>query len=183
MAEIKGIEGFDEKIRKAARLLMYRRGRMPGAKEWELKTILGKEYPRVLDRLDRILSELGLEVFKFSTDDRDVRYLVRVKDGFTRSMAKLCGWRIDHLAALAIAIADIVSKQGKSNRRDLEDIISRKVGRWRGLNLLDGFIRSGYLEEDEKGMLSLGWRTLAEVDLKDLMAFILGASQDKRAAV
>ncbi|MGC8849421.1 MAG: hypothetical protein ACP5K1_06650 [Candidatus Bathyarchaeia archaeon] len=180
MAEM---EGYAEKIRRAALLLMYRRGRMPGAREWELKAVLGKDHLKVLDRLNQILSELGLEVYRLALEEGDSRYLVRVKGSMTRSQAKLCGWRIDHLAALAAAIADIVSKQGKSNRRDLEELLSRKIGRWRGLNLIEGFIRSGYLEEDEDGMISLGWRTLAEVELKDLMTLILGASQDERAAV
>ncbi|MEM2122858.1 MAG: hypothetical protein QXE79_04395 [Candidatus Bathyarchaeia archaeon] len=180
MAEI---EGFGEKIRKAVFLLMYRRGRMPGAKEWELKATLGKEYVKVLDRLNQILSELGLEVYKLPVGEGDIRYLIRAKDTMTRSQAKLCGWRIDNLAALAAAIADIVSKQGRSNRRDLEDLISRKIGRWRSLSLIDGFIKSGYLEEGEDGMISLGWRTLVEVDLKDLMTLILGASQDTRTTV
>ena len=174
------LESFDEKVGKAAHLLMYRRGRIPGAKEWELKSALGKMYIDALKRLDEILSELGLEVFKLSQDGVEPRYLVRVKGKLNRSEAKLCGWRIDHLAALAAVLAHIVSKQGKCNRNDAEDLISRKVGRWRGLSLVDGFVKSGYLEEDEKGMLSLGWRTLAEIDLKELMGLILGASQDRR---
>jgi hypothetical protein len=175
------VEGFADKMRRAAVLLMYRRGRMPGAREWELKAALGRGHEKILDRLNEVLSELGLELYKLRLEDGDIRYLIRVKDPLTRSQAKLCGWRIDNLAALAAAIADIVSKQGRSNRRDLEELISRKTGRWRSLNLIDAFVKSGYLEEDEEGMISLGWRTLAEVDLKDLMTLILGASQEKRA--
>jgi len=66
----------------------------------------------------------------------------------------------------------IVSKQGKSERKELEEVIGQKVGRWRALTLTDAFLRSGYLEEDEEGLVKLGWRTRAELDLESLMMLI-----------
>ena len=84
----------------------------------------------------------------------------------------MTGWRIDNLAALAACLSLIVSKQGKSERKELEEIIGQKVGRWRALTLTDAFLRSGYLEEDEEGLVKLGWRTRAELDLESLMMLI-----------
>jgi hypothetical protein len=84
----------------------------------------------------------------------------------------MTGWRIDNLAALAACLCLIVSKQGKSERKELEEVIGQKVGRWRALTLTDAFLRSGYLEEDEEGLVKLGWRTRAELDLESLMMLI-----------
>jgi hypothetical protein len=84
----------------------------------------------------------------------------------------MTGWRIDNLAALAACLSLIVSKQGKSERKELEEVIGQKVGRWRALTLTDAFLRSGYLEEDEEGLVKLGWRTRAELDLENLMMLI-----------
>ena len=39
---------------------------------------------------------------------------------------------------------------------------------------IDRFIRRGYLEEDDEGMLYVGWRTRAEVDQKALLGLLLG---------
>src|SRR5437016_4980383 len=88
----------------------------------------------------------------------------------------MTGWRIDNLAALAACLSLIVSKQGKSERKELEEIIGQKVGRWRALTLTDAFLRSGYLEEDEEGLVKLGWRTRAELDLESLMTLIAESS-------
>src|SRR5438309_11409122 len=66
----------------------------------------------------------------------------------------------------------IVSKHGKSERKELEEIIGQKVGRWRALTLTDAFLRSGYLAEDEEGLVKFGWRTRAELDLESLMMLI-----------
>ena len=84
----------------------------------------------------------------------------------------MTGWRIDNLAALAACMSLIVSKQGKSERKEIEQIIGEKVGRWRALTLTDAFLRAGYLEEDEDALLKLGWRTRAELDLESLMMLI-----------
>ena len=76
----------------------------------------------------------------------------------------------------------IVSKQGKSERKELEQIIGEKVGRWRALTLTDAFLRSGYLEEDEEGLMKIGWRTRAELDLESLM-MLIAESKPKGAIV
>ncbi len=45
-------------------LRTFKRGRIPGARSWELKAGLGKEYSKVLAQLDESLKDLDLEVKK-----------------------------------------------------------------------------------------------------------------------
>ena len=149
-----------------------------------MRTGLGKGYTKILEQLDENLKDLDLEVKKVEpqnqSDFRQVpeageeesRYFVRLKGTLTSKEARLCGWRIDNLAALAAALALVVSKQGKSERKELETVIGNKAGRWRALTLMDTFLRSGYLEEDEEGLVKLGWRTRAELDLPSLMTLL-----------
>jgi len=166
-------------------MLFFKRGRIPGARSWELKTGLGKGYTKVLEQLDENLKDLDLEVKKVEPqslsdfkqgpeagEEEESRYFVRLKGTLAPKEARLCGWRIDNLAALAAALALVVSKQGKSERKELETVIGNKAGRWRALTLMDTFLRSGYLEEDEEGLVKLGWRTRAELDLPSLMMLL-----------
>lgn len=147
-----------------------------------MKTGLGKGYSKVLEQLDEDLKDLDLEVKKVEPQtladykpldgEEESRYFVRLKGTLAPKEARLCGWRIDNLAALASALALIVSKQGKSERKELETVIGSKAGRWRAMTLMDTFLRSGYLEEDEEGLVKLGWRTRAELDLQSLMMLL-----------
>ncbi|TMI19470.1 hypothetical protein E6H32_01985 [Candidatus Bathyarchaeota archaeon] len=175
---------YNEKVKRAAHMLFFKRGRVPGARSWELKTGLGKGYAKVLEQLDESLKDLDLEVkkvdpqivsdYKPRPDDgeEESRYFVRLKGTLAPKEARLCGWRIDNLAALAASLALVVSKQGKSERKEIETVIGNKAGRWRALTLMDTFLRSGYLEEDEEGLVKLGWRTRAELDLPSLMMLL-----------
>jgi len=179
----------NERLKRAAHMLFFKRGRVPGAKAWELKTTLGKSYEKVLDQLDEELKELDLQVKKveaggigeYSPNDDETdkfRYFVRLRGTLTPKEARMSGWRIDNLAALAAALALVVSKQGKVERKELEMMITEKAGRWRTLTLTDTFLRTGYLEEDESGMISLGWRTKAEIDLPSLMMLVAEAKPE-----
>ncbi len=155
---------------------------MPGAREWEFKEKVGKNYEQVLSQLNELLSDLDLEVKKvteprsdeIATEDghgtpEEARYFVTLKGTLGIKEAKMIGWRIDNLAALSASIAYLVSKQGKAPRDELEKLLAQKFGRWKGVTLVDIFLRTGYLEEDDAGTMSLGWRTRAEVDLRALM--------------
>jgi hypothetical protein len=174
---------YSERIKRAAHLLFFKHGRVPGSKSWELKTGLGKEYSRVLTQLDEHLKDLDLEVKKVEGQplgdykptgeaEDESRYFVRLRGTLTPREARMTGWRLDNLAALAASLSFIVSKQGKSERKEIEETIGHKVGRWRALTLTDAFLRAGYLEEDEEGLVKLGWRTRAEIDLQSLMLLI-----------
>ena len=178
---------YSEKLKHAIHLLLFKRGRMPGAKEWELKASLGKNYREVIKQLDSLLADFDLEIKRVEperaqagqlverptgADAEDARYLVTLKGTVTPKEARLFGWRIDNLAALTVAIAYVVTKQGKAPREEVEKLLAEKAGRWKTLTLLDAFVRNGYLKEDEAGSLSLGWRTKSEVNLRDLMTLL-----------
>jgi len=180
---------YADKLKQAAHLLLFKRGKMPGAKDWELKTKLGRNYEEVVNQLNLLLGDLDLEVRKIIEEsvsapvvppstgrgETEARFLVGLKGSLTLREARMCGWRIDNLSALSVAISYLISKQGKASRKDVEKLLAYKFGRWRTMTLVDVFIRSGYLNEDETGLLSLGWRTRAEVDLKSLMTLVLEA--------
>ena len=183
---------YSDKLKRAIHLLLFKRGKMPGAKEWELKAALGKNYKDVIKQVDALLADLDLEVKRIEPDHsqatqlvegspgegaEDARYLVTLRGTLTPKEARLSGWRIDNLAALTIAIAYVVTKQGKAPREEVEKLLAEKVGRWKTLTLLDAFVRNGYLKEDETGSLTLGWRTSSEVNLRDLMTLLAEAGR------
>jgi len=173
---------YSDRLKRAIHLLLFRRGKMPGAKEWELKEKLGKNFEQVIEQLNQLLSELDLEIKKVkesssmeTTQEGEIhaadmiRYYITLKGSLGLKEAKMIGWRIDNLAALAASIAYLLSKQGKAPREDLERLLSNKFGKWKAVTLVDVFLRTGYLEEDDAGVTSIGWRTQSEVDLKTLM--------------
>jgi hypothetical protein len=173
---------YSDKLKRAVHLLLFRRGKMPGAREWEFKEKVGKNYEQVLAQLNELLSELDLEIKKV-TEPRseemtteggragleEARYFAALKGTLGVKEAKMIGWRIDNLAALSASVAYLVSKQGKAPREELEKLLGQKFGRWKAITLVDIFLRTGYLEEDDAGTMSLGWRTRSEVDLRALM--------------
>jgi len=171
---------YSDKLKRAVHLLLFRRGKMPGAKDWELKEKLGKNYEQVLGQLNQLLSELDLEIKKVKETPtgeitpegapfEEARYQVILKGTLGLKEAKMIGWRIDNLAALSASLAYLVSKQGKAPREDLEKLLAHKFGRWKAATLVDIFLRTGYLDEDDAGVMGLGWRTNSEVDLRALM--------------
>lgn len=171
---------YSDKLKRAVHLLLFRRGRIPGAKDWELKEKLGKNYEQVLEQLNQLLSELDLEIKKVKetstgeitpegTPLEEARYQVILKGTLGLKEAKMIGWRVDNLAALSASLAYLVSKQGKAPREEVEKLLAHKFGRWKAATLVDIFLRAGYLEEDDAGVMALGWRTNSEVDLRALM--------------
>jgi len=181
---------YSDKVKRAIHLLLFKRGKMPGAKEWELRAALGKNYREVIKQVDTLLADLDLEIKRIEPDRSqarhpvegssgetadDARYLITLRGTLTPKEARLSGWRIDNLAALTMAITYVVAKQGKAPREEVEKLLSEKVGRWKALTLLDAFVRNGYLKEDETGSLTLGWRTSSEVSLRDLMTLLAEA--------
>jgi len=171
---------YSDKLKRAVHLLLFRRGKMPGAKDWELKEKLGKNYEQVLEQLNQLLAELDLEIKKVketSTGEitpegaplEESRYQVILKGTLGLKEAKMIGWRVDNLAALSASLAYLVSKQGKAPREEIEKLLAHKFGRWKAATLVDVFLRTGYLEEDDAGVMALGWRTNSEVDLRALM--------------
>ena len=172
---------YSDKLKRAMHLLIFKRGKLPGTREWELKEKIGKNFEQVLEQLNQLLADLDLEIKKVSepaqgesiTNDghptEETRYLLTLKGTLGLKEAKLIGWRIDNLAGLGATIAYLVSKQGKAPRTEIEKLLATKFGHWKALTLVDIFLRSGYLDEDDAGVIALGWRTRSEVDLRTLM--------------
>jgi hypothetical protein len=181
---------ISKKLKKVAQLLLYQHHRLPGAKGWEIKKLLGKDYIKIIRLLERKLDDIGLEVkivysdglehLSPTEDDLEqARFYVLSKSPIQTGEASLSGWRIDTLAVLAASLAFITSKQGKASRRDVEELMQEKFPDWKVDQDLNRFIRRGYLDEDESGVLFIGWRTRAEIDRKKLMGIIAGSSSEE----
>jgi hypothetical protein len=177
MAEEKDVAELREKVARAAQLLLFRRHMQPGVKAWELKRDLGRNYLEVIKVLDVELGKLGLTVKKVEGgeegSDSD-RYFVTMRGHPAVSEARTFGWRIDDMAILSVALSYILSKQGKAPLKEVERVLEEKFPRWKAEQDIDRFIRRGYLEEDDEGVLYIGWRTRAEVDQKALLGLLLG---------
>jgi len=176
---------YGMKMKRAAHLLFFRRHSKPGAKGWELRDHLGSDYAKVVSLLDDHLERLDLQVKTVFEEGNPpekptpeelnkARFLVTIRGSITSKEAKLMGWRIDDVAALAISIAYLISRRGKAAREEIEDLLRDKLPSWRVDINLNRFIRSGYLSEDENGQLYLDWRTRSEVDQKALVDLLLG---------
>jgi len=171
---------LQRKIRKALQVLILQRGRNPGVKGWEMKRNLGKDYKTILQVLSADLKALGLEVHEVpgieGTDD-STRYLLRFREPPTLSEAETAGFRIDDLAVLAASVALVNSKQGRIARKELETFLREKFPRWRIDYSLDRYSKKGYLDQDDKSLIRIGWRTRAEVDEKSLVTLILARGE------
>ncbi len=169
----------ERKVKKAAQLLFFRQHRIPGVKGWELKKALGEDYVEVIAVLNSVLDTLGMEVKRIGEEggeregeekkaERD-RFMIVLKSPV---IEKASGERIDNIAMLSATLAYIISKQGKVQRKAVEDFLSDKFPKQRVYFALDRYIKQGYVGEDDKA-LYIGWRTRAEVDRKALLDLIL----------
>jgi hypothetical protein len=172
---------LERKVRRAFQVLVLQRGRNPAVKGWEMKRYLGRDYRKRIEVLSEDVSGLGMEVFEVKgadgTDDSS-RFLLRFKEPPTVSEAETSGIRIDDLAVLEATIAFVNSKQGRAARREVEQFLREKFPKWRVEYSLDRYVKRGYLEQDDRAMLHIGWRTHAEVDEKTLMTLILSRAQE-----
>ncbi|MCW4034137.1 MAG: hypothetical protein NWF03_06490 [Candidatus Bathyarchaeota archaeon] len=175
---------YNQKIKRAAQLLFYKRHMKPGIKGWELKNKLGSDYPKILEVLDDHLEKLDLQiktVFEGETPTEKptleqlnkARFFVTLRGGVPSTDAKMMGWRIDDIAGLAASISFIISKKGKTRREELSDFLRTKLPGWRVDMNLNRYIKAGYLAEDENGQMYLDWRTRAEVNEKELVDLLL----------
>lgn len=175
---------YARKIKRAVHLLFYRRHRKPGAKGWELRKALGSDYPKVLRILDKYLKALDLQLKTVFEEQKPVgkptleqldkaRFYIALRGELTSKEPKMIGWRIDDLAGLAMAIAYVIAKKGRTSRKEVEKLLRDKLPGWKvGLNI-DRYIRYGYLTQDENEQLYLDWRVRAEVDQKALIDLLL----------
>jgi len=181
--------GYDEEIRvkmkKALQLLLLPKARAPGVKGWELKRALGKDYKRVLDVLSSELEKIGLTVKVVNEsgditssvpecDFDDARYYIIFKEPPSLRDATTSGMSVDDMAALTITLSYLASKHGKAPIKEIEKLLKEKLPNWKVEWNIRRFVRKGYLNRDGE-MLSIGWRSLVEVDLKTLLTLLLSA--------
>lgn len=180
---------YVRKVKRAAKIIFYRRHRQPGVKGWELRRALGKEYVKIVDLLNQHLSSIGLQVstvYEGSEQPQNptseqldgARFYMTVKEPLTASDLVLSGWRVDDVAALVVAVSYIISKQGKAARKDIEQILREKFPKWRVERSLNRYIRQGYLNEVDD-VLYLDWRARAEIDQKTLIKLVIGGDTSK----
>jgi hypothetical protein len=175
---------YASKLKRATHMLFYKRHKKPGVKGWELRKTIGADYPKVLKILDDYLKPIDLRVKTVFEEEKQVekptqeqldkaRFLIELRGELTPKETKMIGWRIDDLAGLAIAIAYIISKKGKSPRKEVEELLREKLPGWKvGINI-DRYVRYGYLAQDENEQMYLDWRTRAEVDQNALVDLLL----------
>jgi hypothetical protein len=175
---------YAAKVKRATHILFYKRHTKPGIKGWELRKALGSDYPKVLNIMDDHLKILDLQVKTVFEEEKPIekpsleqldkaRFFITLRGEITPKEAKMVGWRIDDLAGLAITIAYVISKKGKTPRKEIEELLRNKLPGWKVPVNIDKYIRNGYLTQDEKGQIYLDWRTRAEVDEKALVEMLL----------
>ena len=175
---------YARKARQAVHILFFKHHRLPGVRGWELRQELGPEWIEVLEVLDSQLKPLDLKVTRVFDDPdlyaeptrtqlADARYYITLRGRVDQKAAKTIGWRIDDIAGLAVAVAYLISKQGRASRGDVEKALAEKLPGWRVRMNIDRYINEGYLGED-KGILYLDWRSRAEIDQKQLVDLVLG---------
>lgn len=172
-----------QKVKQAARILLFQKHRRPGVRGYELKKLLGKNYLKILDLLRGRLNDLGLDIRVVYDQPEEPQkpteeqlekayYYVITRQPLPPMEARLSGWRVDELAILSVALAYIASKHGKAPRRDIEEILGEKFPQRIVKATLDKLVWRGYLGEEGESLF-IGWRSRAEVDLKELIKQIL----------
>jgi hypothetical protein len=175
---------YATKLRRATQMLFFKHHRKPGVKGWELKKRLGPEYPKIIRLLDKNIEKLDLTVKtvfeegsppeKPTKEQLDrARFYITLRGDLKPKDAKMMGWRIDDIAGLTVIISTILAKRGRASRKDVETLLKRKFPSWKVNSNIERYIRSGYIDQDEKGQLYLDWRTRAEVDEKTLIDSLL----------
>ena len=175
---------YATKLKRATHMLFFKRHKKPGVKGWELRKRLGSDYPRILGLLNSHLESLDLQVKTVFEEEKPsekptaaqldrARFYVILRGGLTPKETKMMGWRIDDIAGLAITISSIIAKKGKASREEVEKLLRDKLPGWRVSLNMDRYLRSGYIDQDEKGQLYLDWRTRAEIDEKSLIDLLI----------
>jgi hypothetical protein len=175
---------YATKLKRATHMLFFKRHKKPGVKGWELRKRLGSDYPKILGLLNSHLESLDLQVKTVFEEEKPsekptaaqldrARFYVILRGGLTPKETKMMGWRIDDIAGLAITISSIIAKKGKASREEVEKLLRDKLPGWRVSLNMDRYLRSGYIDQDEKGQLYLDWRTRAEIDEKSLIDLLI----------
>ncbi|MEM2910006.1 MAG: hypothetical protein QXO01_02920 [Nitrososphaerota archaeon] len=179
-------ERTGRKLAIAASMLLFSSHRLPGVRGWELRRRLGRNYLKIIDALNSKLNGIGLRVkIMFdqplgdnpAQEDFDrARFFITLSEPLSVADIVAAGWNIDDVAVLAAALSYIFTKGGKATEKELVELIEVKLPRWKVEAAIERFVRKGYLIRAEDSMIKVGWRTLAEVDEKELLKAIMDLS-------
>jgi len=176
------------KLKRAAHMLFFRTHSKPGVKGWELKKGLGKNYIQVIELLNRELEKIGLKVRVISQEGEEPKdeqgflyssFFITFKDPPDWPEIRGSGWRIDEMAALTACLSLILSRGGKIKRKEIDELLERKIPSWRARAMIERFFRMGYLSLGEEDEVIIGWRSRVEIDLQKLMTLLLGKETGK----
>jgi len=180
-------ERISRKLMIAATMLFFKSHRSPGVRGWELKNRLGKNYMKVLELLNHKLNDLGLQIKTVFEDESNqdldrARFYITLTHSLTMSDLVTSDYRIDEVAALAIALSLIFSRGGKTSLRDVLEVLETKFPKWKAETYIERAIRRGYINKTEDDILTVGWRTRVELDQRELLKAILEAQpqQEKK---
>lgn len=175
-------ERTGRKLAIAASMLLFSSHRLPGVRGWELRRRLGKNYLKIIDALNSRLNNIGLRVkIMFdqpsgdnpAQDDFDkARFFITLSEPLSVADIVAAGWSIEDVAILAAVLSYIFTKGGKATEKELVELLEVKFPRWKVEAAIERFIRKGYLTKVEENMIKVGWRTLVEVDEKELLKAI-----------
>jgi len=168
------------KLATAAALLLFSSHRLPGVRGYELRRRLGGKYLKIIESLNHRLNAIGLRVkVVFQTtrpgeepreeDFEKARFFITLSDTLSLSEVVAAGWRIDDLAVLSATLAHLFTRGGKAPQSEVMDLLETKLPRWRVEAALERFTRRGYLYRSDDKVLYVGWRTLAEVEQRELV--------------
>lgn len=161
-----------------SRLLFFRRHRYPGVKDWELEKYLGRRYMDVIEEFNKYIEPLGLEVVWKDIEMGDRRwrhFYVRPRFESIPIDIKAHGWSIEDMATLSVALSMIIAGGGKALRRDIEEILSRKISKYKVVRSLGRLIRANYLVEEGEH-IKIGLRSILEIDMDKLSTLIISTS-------
>lgn len=179
-------EEIGRKVGRAFQMIVLQKHRYPGVKGWELRRALGRDYMKYVEILSAEVSKLGLAIRNVTEEDDaqesedkfdSARFFVVLRDQLPESQTGTLGMRIDDMAILAASVAYMIPRQGKVNRKHLEEMLREKFPRWKVQLNIDRFVRKGYLMEKDE-VLSIGWRTKAEIDEKTLLNLVLSGDEN-----
>ncbi|MEM0118549.1 MAG: hypothetical protein QXV32_08875 [Conexivisphaerales archaeon] len=173
-------EELKEKAKKGLVYLLMQRHSQPGAKGWELKRILGRNYLKLIPLIEQKAEELGMTL-KIVSEENEVeasdenldraRFVLVSKHPVPDREAG--GWlRMEEAASLAIILAAIHTKGSAESKDEALQMVKEKLPAWRAEQIISKLIRLGYLEEDS-GYLQTGWRSKIEIDMNQLLTAIL----------
>ncbi len=166
---------LEKKMAQAVALILASGHRLPGVRGWELRRRLGKNFPKIINSLDSRLKQIGLRVKvvpdpEAGPEDLDrARFYIVLSDPLTLSDVQTLGYSLDELAILSATLAYLLAKNGSSSEKEVVEMLETKYPRWRVEAALERLARRGYLNRTEEGVVSIGWRTLVEVDKQELL--------------